>query len=164
MKVSMVLALLLAAAAAPAANAAKEGNPVSKVFQMLADLQAKIIREGQEAQKAYDEFTEWCEDRSKNVAFEIKTGKAEIEDLTATIEKETSKISAFGTQIEELSGSIAKDEADLAAATGIRAEEAADFAAEAKESKDIIGTLERAIAVISREMQKNPAALVQFKS
>jgi predicted transcriptional regulator len=163
MKVSMVLALLLAAAAAPAANAAKEGNPVSKVFQMLADLQAKIIREGQEAQKAYDEFTEWCEDRSKNVAFEIKTGKAEVEDLTATIEKETSKISAFGTQIEELSGSISKDEADLKAATAIRAEETATFAAEEKESKEIIGTLERAIAVLSREMAKN-GALVQLQS
>jgi len=158
MKFSMVF-IALALVAPSAAQ-----SPVSKVFQMLADLEAKIIKEGEEAQKTYDEFTEWCEDRSKNVAFEIKTAKAEIEDLTATIEKETSQISAFGTEIEELSASISKDEADLKAATSIREEEAADFAAEEKESKEIIGTLERAIAVLSREMAKNPAALVQYKS
>jgi len=158
------LGFLVLAVTVPTASAGAEGSPVSKVLSMLGSLETKIIGEGAEGQKAYDEFTEWCEDRSKNVAFEIKTGKSEVEGLGATIEKEASKISAFGTQIEELAGSISKDEADLSAATGIRAEEAADFAAEAKESKDIISTLERAIAVLSREMQKNPAALLQYKS
>merc|ERR1719486_1612313 len=95
--------LLALVATMPIVHASVEGSPMSKVFSMLGDLQAKIIKEGEEAQKVYDEFTEWCEDRSKNVGFEIKTGKSQIEDLTATIEKETSKISAFGTQIEELS-------------------------------------------------------------
>merc|ERR1719484_347559 len=130
---------------------------------MLGDLQAKIIKEGEEAQKTYDEFSEWCQDRHTSVGFEIKTGKAEIEDLSAAIEKEASKQSALSTKIEELSESIAKDEADLAAATKIRAEEAADFAAEEKESKEIISTLERAIAVLSREAAKSGGALIQFK-
>merc|ERR1719199_1485989 len=85
------------------ADAAAVGGPVSKVFEMLAELQAKIIKEGEEAQKTYDAFSEWCEDRSKNVGFEIKTGKAEVEDLSAAIEKSASQISAFGTKIEELS-------------------------------------------------------------
>ena len=78
-----------------AVQGSQEGSPVSKVMQMLSGLQAKIIKEGEEAQKTYDEFSEWCEDRSKNVGFEIKTGKAEIEELKATIEKETSTISAL---------------------------------------------------------------------
>merc|ERR1719171_1885159 len=104
---------------------------------MLADLESKIIKEGEEAQKTYDEFSEWCEDRSKNVGFEIKTGKAEIGDLKAQIEKETSTIAALSTKVEELSGSIASNEADLAAATKIRNEEAADFAAEEKETSTI---------------------------
>merc|ERR1719502_1907085 len=104
------MASLAFMALVPMAHAA--GSPVSKVFQMLGDLQAKIIAEGTAAQKAFDEFTEWCEDRSKNVGFEIKTAKAEIADLKATIEKETSTASSLSTKIEELSGSIAKDEAD----------------------------------------------------
>lgn len=161
MKSIMALFTFLALTSAAHASGA---TPVSQVFSMLGDLQAKIIKEGEDAQKTYDEFTEWCEDRSRNVGFEIKTGNAEVEDLSATIEKETSTASALGTKIEELAGSIASDEADLKAATQIRSEEAADFAAESKESKEVIGTLERAIAVINREMAKNPAALLQFKS
>jgi len=165
MKVFMAsFALLALAATTPMAHAAVEGSPVSKVFEMLAGLQQKIIAEGAEAQKTYDEFSEWCEDRSKNIGFEMTTAKAEIEELNADIEKSASQISASGTQIEELSSSIAKDEADLAAATKIRAEEAADFAAEEKESKDIISTLERAIAVLTRKAAKGASAMIQVNN
>jgi len=138
-------------------------SPVSKVMGMLADLQAKIIKEGEAAQKTYDEFSEWCEDRSKNVGFEIKTGKAEIGELSATIEKETATISALSTKVEELSGSIASNEADLAAATKIRNEEAADFAVEEKDMVEVIGMVERAISVIQREMKKG-GAMLQMKN
>jgi len=55
-------------------------------------LQAKVIGEGEEAQKAYDEYSEWCEDRSTNLGFEIKTGKANVAELQATIEADTSRI------------------------------------------------------------------------
>merc|ERR1719183_49595 len=147
-----------------AAIASQTASPVSKVIQMLTDLEAKINKEGKDATKVYEDFSEWCEERARNVAYEIKTGKAQIEDLNAAIEKSTSDITALGTKIEELSASIASDEADLKAATKIRAEEAADFAAEEKETKDIIGTLERAIAILEREMSKSGASMLQVKN
>merc|ERR1719198_2020611 len=81
----MVFAL---AAFAPAE--ASDASPIEKIVQMISDLQAKVIGEGEEAQKAYDEHAEWCEDKSTNLGFEIKTGKANVEELKATIEKETS--------------------------------------------------------------------------
>merc|ERR1719183_2758865 len=64
-------------------------NPIEKVVQMMSDLSAKIIAEGEECQKTYEEFSEWCEDRSKELGFEIKTGKANKGDLEATIAAET---------------------------------------------------------------------------
>merc|ERR1719160_2115231 len=126
----MKLFVFLLTSVALVQGSQEDTSPISKVLQMLGDLQAKIIKEGEAAQKTYDEFSEWCEERSKNVGFEIKTGTAETADLKATIEKETATISAMSTKVEELSASIANDEADLAAATKIRAEEAADFAAD----------------------------------
>jgi len=163
MKFFGVLALCALAATTPA-YASVEGSPVSKIFQMLGDLQGKIIKEGEATQKTYDEFSEWCEDRAKNVGFEIKTGTSEIADLMATIEKETATASALSTKIEELSGSIATDEADLAAATKIRAAEQSDFAAEEKELTTIIGMLERATAILAREMAKSGgASMMQLK-
>merc|ERR1719478_1037811 len=133
---------------------ANQASPIDKILEMISDLQAKVIAEGSDAQKAYDEFAEWCEDRSKQVGFEIKTGKAEVEELKATIEAETSASAALETKIEELSNDIKTDEADLDAATKIREKEAADFAAEEKELT-VISMLERATGILSKEMAKS---------
>merc|ERR1719405_24252 len=104
------------AVAYAATASADEGSPIGKVIEMISDLQAKVIKEGEEVQKTYEEFSEWCEERSKEVMFEIKTGKGEVESLEATIEKEGANIQTQTSAIEELAGEIATDEADLAAA------------------------------------------------
>jgi len=100
---------------------ATKDSPVGKALQLITDLQAKIIKEGEDAQKVYAEFTEWCEERSRNVGFEIKTGKAEVAELEAAIAQEKATISSLAEKVEQLSGEIATDEADLKAATEIRA-------------------------------------------
>merc|ERR1719335_256556 len=119
--------LLALAAVAPVRAAQSEANPIEKIVQMISDLQAKVIGEGEEAQKEYDEYAEWCEDRSTNLGFEIKTGKANVAELKATIEQETASIGELETKIEELSADIQSNEADLKAATDIREKEATDF-------------------------------------
>lgn len=138
-------------------------NPIEKVIQMMSDLEQKIIGEGKETQKVYDEFAEWCEDRSKDLGFEIKTGKAAVADLQATIEDEDAKIAAATSKIDDLSSDIASDEADLKAATEIREKEAADFAAEEKELNEVIDMLQRAIAILEKEMAGG-ASMMQLKS
>merc|ERR1719262_242576 len=154
--------ILLAFAAVPAT--ATQANPIEKILEMIADLQAKVIGEGEEAQKEYDEYAEWCEDRSTQLGFEIKTGKAEKAELEATIEEETSTSAALETKIEELGNDIQTDEADLAAATKIREKENADFKAEEAELTEVISMLERATAILSREMAKSSASMLQLKS
>jgi len=131
---------------------ADQANPIEKIVQMMADLQGKIIGEGEAAQKVYEEFAEWCEDSSKDLGFEIKTAKAEVADLKATIAKETARSDALDTKIGELGSDIATDEADLKAATEIRDKEHAVFAAEQKELSTVIDMLQRAISVIEKEM------------
>merc|ERR1719379_2912515 len=145
----MVRAALPIAAVLSAASAA-EVTPIEKVTQLLTDLQHKILDEGKQAQKTYEDFAEFCEERSKDLGFEIKTGKAEAADLDATISKETAAIGAFNAKIEELTAAIATDEADLKAATEIRKKENGDFVAEEAELMDAIDTLERAIGILER--------------
>jgi hypothetical protein len=150
---------------ASAVSMQTETNPIEKVIEMLSGLQAKIIKEGEVSQKAYDEFAEWCEEESKNLQFEIKTAKAQAEDLEATIEKAASDIKAGEAAIEELAAKIAQDEADLKAATEIRDKEHADFLAEETELVETVDALERAIGILEREMAKTGgAALVQLKN
>merc|ERR1719333_1121070 len=127
MKMSAAVLIVLAGLSLPNADAT---NPIAKVLEMISDLETKIIGEGEAAQKVYEEFSEWCEDTSKDLMFEIKTGKGEVADLKATIEKEAANIQVQESKIEELAGAIATDEADLKAATEIRTKEQATFEAE----------------------------------
>jgi chromosome segregation ATPase len=138
-------------------------NPIEKVLSMLGGLQSKIQKEGAVAQKTYDEFAEWCEERSRNVGFEIKEGKKEVASETATIESSTAQIASLSTKVDELADAISTDEADLKAATTIRNKEAADFAATEKEMVETIDTLERAIMILEKEMKKGGAAMVQMQ-
>merc|ERR1719410_1041559 len=141
-----------------------DASPITKVIQMMSDMQAKIIGEGEEAHALYTEFAEMCEERSKNLAFEIKTQKAEVAELKATIDEETALGASLDTKVGELSESIATDEADLKAATEIRAKENADFLAEEKELAEVTDALQRAIAILEREMAKHGASMMQLKN
>merc|ERR1719375_289594 len=144
---------------------ASSTDPIEKVLQMISDLQAKVQGEGADAQKVYDEFAEFCEDRSRELQFEIKTGKAEVKELEAAIEKEAATQESLNAKIEELSGAIATDEQDLKAATEIREKEQAAFEAEEKELVDVLDTLSRAIGILEKELSKTGAAsMMQLQS
>merc|ERR1719276_384872 len=116
-------------AVALAAVPSGAASPIAKIITMIGDLE------------------------SKNVQYEIKTGKAQVADLSATIDKEGSNIMAQDATIEELSAAIATDEADLKAATEIRTKEQSVFAEEEKDLVETIDTLERAVGIIEKEMK-----------
>merc|ERR1719410_1392645 len=127
-------------------------SPIDKVITMLGDLETKIIKEGEDAHKVYAEFAEWCEDTSKDVSYEIKTGKGNVADLKANIEKEAANIAVQESSVEDLAGQLATDEAELKAATEIRAKEASTFVVKQKDLVETSDTLERAIGIIEKEM------------
>jgi len=147
---SIAVFLLLVA---PVVNAGQvEVNPLQKVLQLLADLQAKVIAEGEAEEKAYRDYFEWCDDASKELQFEIKTGKSQVEELKATIAKEASDIEAAEAKIAELAEKIATAAADLKNATEIRDKEHADFAANEADLMDAIDVLGRAIKILEKHV------------
>jgi len=154
---------VLALAPAALASQAKE-NPLGQVLSLLGNLEAKVLKEKEAEAKAYKEYFEWCDDVAKNGQFEIKTAESQKEALEATIAEEKANIEAGSSKIEDLAAAIATNEADLKSATGIREKEASDFSASEKELVEVIDTLGRAITVLEREMQKNPAALAQINT
>jgi uncharacterized coiled-coil protein SlyX len=159
------IALLLLAVVAPRSVCGdEEGNPIQKVLGMISDLQAKIIHEGEEAQKVYEEYAEFCEDRSKELGFEVKTGKATVEDLSAVIAEAAADVASLTTKVEELAEKIGKDEKELKEATGVRNKEKATFDAEEKELLSVVDTLGRAIGILEKEMAKSGASMLQLKS
>jgi len=153
------LALLLLSC--PLASSEKTASPLSKVFELMESLTAKITAEGEEEAKAFKEYFEWCDDAAANLHNEIKTGSEKQEELEATIGKCTADIETCSAKIEDLSGAIAADKKELDEATAVREKEVATFEAAEKELMDAIDTLERAVGILSKEMSKNPASLAQ---
>ena len=141
---------------------AMAANPLSKVFELMDELTAKIKAEGDAEAKAYKEYFDWCDDTSKNAQFEIKTASSAKEELEATIGELASSISSSTTKIEELSAAIASDTAELKEATGIRGKEVAEFQKAEGELVDTVDTLERAVAILEREMAKAPGSFAQI--
>merc|ERR1719456_1941940 len=129
-------------------------SPIEKTIQLLGDLQAKIVKEGEVEAKLYEEFTDFCNDESKETQFEIKTGKGASERASATIADETAKIGAAEAKIDELSTTIATNEKDLAAATEIREKEHADFVKMDADLAETVDMLTRAVGIIERELAK----------
>jgi len=129
-------------------------SPMEKTIQLLEGLSAKIVKEGEVESGLFEKFTAYCNDESKETQFEIKTAKADAERASATVADETAKIGAAEAKIEELSTTIATAEKDLASATKIREKENADFTKVEAELMTGVSMLERAIAIIEREMAK----------
>jgi len=150
------LALIALLACAPVAEAS---NPLSKVIDLMSELEAKVKNEGEVELKAYKEYVEFCDDASKNKQFEIRTLTSDKEKLEAVIGRSTADAAASEDKIAGLAASIATAEAELRDATAIREKEHADFSAAEAELADSIDALARASAIISREMAKNPALM-----
>jgi len=91
-----VLALLCSLAIVAAHT--EDANPIGKVVQLITDLEAKITAEGEKAKQVFEEFSLWCEDRSRNLGFDIKTGKSETAELKATIEQKGAAITSLQGQ------------------------------------------------------------------
>merc|ERR1719456_1604856 len=129
-------------------------SPIEKTIQLLGDLQAKIVKEGETESKLYEEFTDYCNDESKETQFAIKTGKGDSERASAAVADETAKIGAAEAKIDELSTTIATNEKDLAAATEIREKEHADFVKMDADLAETVDMLTRAVGIIERELAK----------
>merc|ERR1719375_2835971 len=132
------------------ADADAKANPIQKVVQLMSELEAKIIKEGEVEEKQFKEFFEWCDNAARDSKFAIQTATKAKEKLEAAIAKATSDADEAAEAIEELSAQIASDEADLKAATAIREKELADFTASEAELMDAIDMLERAIGILEQ--------------
>jgi len=126
-------------------------NPIEKVCGLIEKLQHELIQEGREVQSVYNSFAGMCEDRSRELHREIKSAKGQVSELTATIEKATADIAVTQEKISDVAGNIADAEGDLKKANDIRADEAADFAAEEKELLTAISSIERSAAIAAKD-------------
>merc|ERR1719213_987198 len=133
-------------------GAATAVSPVQKVIELLEDNKVKIANDLAAEEKEMAEYTEFCDDGSSEKGYAIKTATSKIEDLTALIEKCTSKIPVYEDTIATLGTEVASKQKQLYEATELRKKEAVDFQAQEKELVTAVDQLDRAVTIIKREM------------
>merc|ERR1719436_180632 len=92
---------LLAMVPVASANA-DAANPLGQVLALMDELAAKVTKEGEVEQAAYEEYFEWCDDVNKNSHFAIKTATDQKAKLEAKIGDLSANIEAGASKIEEL--------------------------------------------------------------
>jgi len=157
----MKSALSLVAGTAAVASEVQT-NPMSTVINLMDELTAKVMKDGEAEAKAYAEYVEWCDDTAKNTNFAIEDGTKQVDKLEAKIAELTSDSEVAGTKIEEHAAAIASIEKELKDAATVREKESADFEASEKELTDALSALSRAVGILEKEMAKNPASFAQM--
>lgn len=141
---------------------AERTNPLSKVLDLMDDLTATLNKQGDAESKAYQRYFDWCDDVTKTSGFDIKSSAAKKEKLEAQIAEFAASIDASVTRIAKLASAISTDGSELKNATALRRKEVAEFRSDEAELMDVVDTLGRALSIISKELEKNPAAFAQL--
>merc|ERR1719379_2805313 len=149
--IAALLVCVLGAVEATAAGTREEKNrPVTKVINLLKDMQDQMEKEGREDEEVYEKVACWCEMNDKEKSLTIVEAEARITDLTSTIEELTATSARLNTEIKNLEAEIAKNQGALDKATAMRQKELAEFNEEEKDMLQSIGALKSAIVVLSK--------------
>jgi hypothetical protein len=151
---------LLALVGATQVSVDKE-YPVTKVINLLKDMQSQLQHEQETDQEIFDKLACWCETNDKEKTEAMKIAQNRISELVTTIEMKTAKSSKLSTEITAVNEEIAKNVAALNKATAIREKEAAEFNGEEKDMMQSIQALGNAVTVLGKHHEMPAEALVE---
>jgi len=152
---SLLLALTLGLCAQAAQN--EKDLPMTKVVNLLKDMQKEIENEQKEDEETFDKLKCWCTTNGAGKTQAVADQKDKIDQLNSVIEGSTGKKAELSTEIEGLKKDIATAKQSLAEATEIRNKEAAEFHSEETELLKSVTLLKGAIVALS----KHHAGLLQ---
>jgi len=162
--VRVVALLLLAAVGAAAlrldvADREWKERPVTRVVNLLKDMQAELQKEADNDEELYDKLVCWCETNEKGKTKAIEIANQMITDYTAAIEETAAKNSQLTTDVAQLKKEIAENTAALDTATALRTKEGGEFNTEEKDAIASIGSLKTAVMTLGK--QNGGSSLVQ---
>jgi len=144
-----------------AAASAVDMGPIQKVLQLLDELQAKVISEGEGSQVQYEEFVDWCGKQAMETKHSIGDAQEQIDTLQATIETSSANVDELTAEIETLTADISRGEGELQTAKDQRATEHSDFLTRDEHLGETADMLTRAGAVLEKNLAAVKSEAVQ---
>jgi len=133
-------------------------SPLLKVVALIEQLEKRVAADDLEDLKVYNQYVTQCSTVADRRTREIQEYGATREALEAAVMKGNSDAAESNSQIAELSEALSADEAELKSAAAARESESTEHEAVNKELLEVLETLERAMAVLQKEMGKTGAA------
>jgi cell division septum initiation protein DivIVA len=158
MKVFVGFAALVASASGSSVT------PVQKVIQLLEGMAAKGKEEKQNEQVQFAAYKQFCDDTSVEKKRAITEANEAINVLNADIEKYTADASRLTKEIAGHDEDVSVWTGDSKAATKVRSIEKADYDKTHQDYSESVDALERAIAVVKKQSQDRPQALLQLQA
>merc|ERR1719428_294089 len=85
-------------------------TPVQKVLEMMTEMKAKGESMMEKEAKTYATYKEWVSDTSRELGFDIKTAKSDIEKYLAAAAKADSDVEVLSGEITKLEGELGETE------------------------------------------------------
>jgi len=154
------LTFFLCASALVLKDADMKDRPVTKVINLLKDMQVTLQHEQETDEEVYDKLTCWCETNDKTKTKAIEIAEARITGLQSDVEEMTAKSARLNQEIKSLNEEIAKNTEALDKASAIREKELAEFNGEEKDMLQSIQALGNAVVVLGKHHEMPAEALV----
>jgi chromosome segregation ATPase len=131
--------------------AARDGeNPIRKIVTLLQNMQGEIEAEGEEAKKMYQKYMCFCDTNIAQTTKEIEEGTELVGQLENEIKGLVGANSQIAAQVTDLKAELAENTKSIEEQSGVRKEEAAQFAEESTETKNSIAAIDKALPALMK--------------
>jgi hypothetical protein len=137
-------------------STAKTNTPVTRVVNLLKEMQGTLQTEMQEDEDLYEKMECWCNTGKYEKEEAISNGEAKVEQLTAANEGGFAKSKELAEHIKQLGEQIASDKEELKTAQAKRDEEVQIFQGLETDSIQGIENMKSALEVLSRHVGAFP--------
>merc|ERR1719443_375995 len=103
-----------------ALSVSTEANPMRKIIGMLQSMQAELEKEGETEKEVFEKAFCACESGEKGLEKEIEDSTAEISTQESKIGSDSSEKDQLTAEIADHKSALAEAQSDLAKATQIR--------------------------------------------
>jgi len=149
-----------------------ETRPVTKVVNLLKDMQTNLEKEAKEDEDTYEKMQCWCKSNGDEKAKSIEEAQNHVKALEARVDELTATSSRLTSEITHTEDEVSSNEKALEASEALRAKQVTEFAADEKDltqsatsvdkALDVIGTNQSSFLQTSKGRVAN--ALTQLKS
>merc|ERR1719262_1700956 len=133
-------------------------TPVQKVLTMMNEMKAKGEAMMKEEATTYASYKEWVADTSRELGFEIKTGKSDIEKYTAAATKADADVAKLTDVLAKANADLQATENEKSDAIEVRNGQHAEYVKISTDYSESVDALERAIQTMQSRNYDVPEA------